>query len=442
MIRIISDVEKARQTVLKRRPWAEVEVPPQVAEGIRRVFGEPLTPHQAVARILADVRERGDAALLDYSRRIEGVELDNLAVSAEEMDTAWQTTPAELREALSLAAERIRAFHQRQPKSSWLEWRQGEAVGQIVRPLERVGIYVPGGKAVYPSSLLMAATPAQVAGVAEIVVTSPPGPEGRIAPVILAAARIAQVERVFKLGGAQAIGALAFGTETVPRVDKIVGPGGLFPVLAMRQVFGVVGVAGLPGPTEALIIADDSARPALVAADLLAQAEHDELATPLLLTPSAALAEAVRREIEAQLAPLPRRGIIARALEGQGAIVLVGSVEEAVELANGYAPEHLCLLVRDPWSLVGQVKHAGGIFLGEPSSESLGDYVVGPSHIMPTGGTARFSSPLNVWDFLKITGLFAVEEEVARQLTPAAVAIAQAEGLTAHAAALRKRVRG
>ncbi len=439
VIKIIREAGEAKATVLKRTPLEEIRVSAQMAEGIRQVFGQALTPEEAVAWIINDVRQKGDKALLDYTQRIEGVALKSLKVSQDEMEKAWQETPQALRQALELAAERIRRFHQQGRMKSWLEWREGSALGQIVHPLERVGVYVPGGTAPYPSSLLMAAIPAQVAGVSQVVATSPPDREGCLPPAVLAAARIAGVDAVFKVGGAQAIAALAYGTESVPKVDKIVGPGNLFVVLAKRQVFGSVAIDGLPGPTETLLVADETARPAYVAADLLAQAEHDALATALLITPSLKLALAVQSELERQLAALSRREIAARSLEERGAIVVVRDLNEAIDLANYYAPEHLCLLVADPWSLVGKVRNAGGVFLGEVSSEALGDYVAGPSHIMPTGGTARFASPLNVNDFLKITSVFALAGEEMREIAPAAVEIARAEGLTAHAAAVRMR---
>jgi histidinol dehydrogenase len=285
----------------------------------------------------------------------------------------------------------------------------------------------------------MAAVPARVAGVEEIVVTSPPGRNGKVSDVVLAAAKVSGVDAVFKVGGAQAIGAMAYGTESVPRVDKIGGPGNLFVMLAKRRVYGQVAIDSLPGPTETLIIADDSADPALVAADLLAQAEHDVLASPICVTPSRPLAESVQVEVARQIESLERAEIIVQALQGQGGIILTADLAQALELANEYAPEHLCLLVRNAWSWVGQVRNAGGIFVGETASEALGDYVVGPAHIMPTGGTARFSSPCNVWDYVKITSVFAPGEETVRHISPAAIAIAKAEGLTAHAAAIQMR---
>jgi len=364
------------------------------------------------------------------------VDAQTIVVSPAEIDAAYVETPRAVREALERAAARIRAFHEKQKPTSWLDWDDQAALGQKITPLARVGIYVPGGTAPLPSSLLMAAIPAQVAGVREIVVASPP----RIAPAILAAAKIANVSRVYAMGGAQSIAALAFGTESVARVDKIFGAGGLFTTIAKRQVFGSVGIDGLYGPTETLLIADDSANPAWCAADLLAQAEHDELATSILITTSRAFAEAVAQHIQSQIVHLSRRDIIAKSLASQGALIVVANLDEALELANAFAPEHLCLLVRDPWNWVGKVENAGGVFIGEWTNEALGDYIIGPSHVMPTAGTARFASPLNVNDFVKITSVFSISARAARELGESAARLAEVEGLTAHAAAIRQRM--
>jgi histidinol dehydrogenase len=443
-IAIIEGFEAGRAHITRLRQDKDTALPEGVRAQLAAVFGREISAAEAVRQIVADVRNDGDAALHDYARRIEGLALDQIAVQAGELAAAYQAIPAELRAALQVAADRIRAFHEREPWQSWLEWDgEGGALGQAIRPLQRVGVYVPGGTAAYPSSLLMAAIPAQVAGVEEIVVTTPPFDRNRAGSggsrAILAAAHLLGLKRVFLLGGAQAIAALAYGTESVPRVDKIVGAGGLFVTLAKQAVYGDVGIDGLYGPTETLLIADDTAAPATVAADLLAQAEHDPLATALLITPSAEVAQAVRAEVARRLAGLSRQEIIEASLAGQGAILVVADLAEALALADEYAPEHLCLLVGEPWLLVGQVRNAGGIFVGEGSSEALGDYVVGPSHVMPTRGTARFSSPLHVRDFLKVTSIFAVGEATARRLGPAAEAIAAAEGLTAHAAAVTAR---
>jgi histidinol dehydrogenase len=439
-IPVLFGMQAALEKIARRRALADKVVSPVVSARTIEIFGEALTPEDAVTRVLVDVRARGDAAVHAWMAKIDGVAADSYSVSADEIETAYLETPEPVREALALAAARIRAFHEKQRPRSWLDWSEdGGALGQIVQPLERVGIYVPGGSAPLPSSLLMSAVPAQVAGVKEIVVVSPPSRSGRIAPVILAAARTIGVTRVHALGGAQAIGALAFGTESIPRVDKILGAGGLFTTLAKRQVFGIVGIDGLYGPTETVLIADDSASAVYAAADLLAQAEHDALATSLLLTNSPALAEQVAQEVDRQVEGLARRAIIEQALQAQGAILVLDSLAECVEIANAFAPEHLCLLTREAWSLVPQVRNAGGIFVGEQSSEALGDYVLGPSHVMPTGGTARFASPLNVNDFVKLTSVFYASAGEAARLSAAGQLLANGEELTAHAHALRVR---
>lgn len=440
-IPILTGVEAGREKVKRARMIEDKPLPPALTLRMRSVFGADLKPDQAVAQIIADVRARGDAALVDWTRRVDGVDLASGAVSPLEMQAALDETPSVVREALEVAAARVRAFHEKQKPRSWLEWSaDGGALGQIVQPLERVGIYVPGGNAPLPSSLLMEAIPAQVAGVREIVVATPPTHDGHISPVILAAAQMLRIDQVFALGGAQAVAALAYGTETVPRVDKIVGAGGLFTTLAKRQVFGVVGIDGLYGPTETLLVADESANPAFVAADLIAQAEHDVMATSLLMTVSENLAAATCQAISEQMATLTRREIIRRSLASQGAIIVVSTLEEAIELANAFAPEHLCLLVKDPWSIVPLIRNAGGIFVGERTTEALGDYVLGPSHVMPTMGTARYASPLNVNDFVKITSLMHVSPAEARALSSPAHILAEAEGLTGHARAVTIRL--
>ncbi len=460
-IRIVEGFAAAQAHVARLRSGADAALPASLAERLRDIFGRDLSPQEAVAQVVADVRREGDAALRDYGRCIDGADLATFAVAPGAIRAAYDATPPDLRDALHLAAGRIRAFHRREPFRSWLEWDgEGGALGQMIHPLRRVGVYAPGGTAAYPSSLLMAAIPAQVAGVEEIAVATPPvlrqaqdaplrhgGPkaahqDARLAQgagAVLAAAHVAGVDEVYLLGGAQAVAALAYGTESVPRVDKIVGAGGLFVTLAKKLVYGDVGIDGLYGPTETLLLADEAAAPATVAADLLAQAEHDPLATALLVTPSARLAKAVQAEVERQLPALARRDVVTASLAGQGALLLVAGLDEALAVANAYAPEHLCLLVADPWPLVGRVRNAGGVFVGEAASEALGDYVVGPSHVMPTGGTARFGSPLHVRDFLKVTSVFAVGEAAARRLAPAARTLARAEGLTAHAAAVAAR---
>lgn len=438
-IAIIQGQDAVRAHVAGLRAREEKPLPQAMLSRLCDIFGREISAEEAVAQIIADVQRDGDAALRDYTQRIDGVSLDGFAVDSIAIEAAYSASPVELREALHLAADRVRAFHEMEPGQSWVQWDEaGGALGQVIRPLHRVGIYAPGGTAAYPSSLLMAVIPAKVAGVEEILVATPPGPRGVGASSVLAAAHVAGVKRVFLLGGAQAVAAFAYGTESIPPVDKILGAGGLFVTLAKKQVYGDVGIDGLYGPTETLLIADDAANPSLVAADLLAQAEHDPLATALLITPSRRLGEAVRAEVACQLPSLSRREIIEQSLAGQGAILIVADLDDALSLANNYAPEHLCLLVAEPWLLVGKVQSAGGVFVGEHSSEALGDYVVGPSHIMPTQGTARFASPLHVRDFVKVTSIFAVGQ-LDQELSSAARIIAQAEGLTAHAAAIAAR---
>ncbi len=442
MIKIYKDWKKAHESVLRRRDFLVLdEVPDSTRQSIRRVFGEDLTPEQAVARVLANVGERGDAAVREWTERVDGVALAGLEVDPALWQEAWRGLPQDLAAALELAAGRIRDFHSRQPIASWESADMGGTMGQRVVPLQRVGVYVPGGTAPLPSSLLMAALPARVAGVGEIVVCTPParGDDGQPSSVVLAAAHLAQVDRLFRIGGAQAIGAMAYGTESVPRVDKIVGAGGLFTTLAKRQVYGRVGLDGLYGPTETIVVADESANPAWVAADLLAQAEHDTLATAILLTPSARLAEAVAVEVGKQLEQLDRAEIIAESLGGQGGIVITPDLDTAITLADEFAPEHLCLSVRDPEAWAAKIKNAGGLFLGEHSCEVLGDYVAGANHIMPTGGTARFSSPVNVLDFVKIINVVGLDPATAASIAPAAARLADAESLGAHAAAARAR---
>ncbi len=440
MIRIYETVNEAR-AILNRRQMATVEdVPDVVLEGIRRVFGEALTPEAAVARLLADVRARGDAALREWTMRIDGVALDTPEVPRAEWEAAYAALDPELRTALETSAERIRDFHSRQPIPNWTTDAMGGVLGQRLVPLERVGVYVPGGTAPLPSSLLMAAVPARVAGVDEVIICSPANRQtGLISPLTLAAAYIAGVDRMFALGGALAVGALAFGTESVPRVDKVVGAGGLFTTIAKRQVYGIVGLDGLYGPTETIVVADDTANPAWVAADVLAQAEHDVLATAILLTPSRALAEAVQAEVERQTAVLSRADVIRTSLAGQGGIVLTPDLATAVRLADEFAPEHLCLSVAEPEVWVDNIRNAGGIFVGEHSFEVLGDYVAGPSHIMPTGGTARFKGPVNVLDFVKVINIIGLDADTARRLAPNAARIADAESLTAHGMAAKFR---
>ena len=439
MIQIYT-VEQAKETILRREQALEPDVPPGLRDGIRRVFGEELSPEGAVRRLLTAVRTGGDTALREWTERIDGVGLDSLAVSEVEMATAVSRTPSDLYQALELAASRIHAFHECQPLPNWTTDTLGGRLGQRITPIQRVGVYVPGGTAPLPSSLLMSVIPAQVAGVSEIVIATPPGQDGTIADVILAAAQIAGVQTIYKLGGAQAIGAMAFGTESIQRVDKIVGAGNIFVTLAKRQVYGLVGIDGLYGPTETVVVADETADSAWVAADLLAQAEHDWLATAILLTPSHSLAEGVQREVARQMEALNRTEILAVSLANQSGIVLTADLDEACQLASDFAAEHTCIATQNPAAYVDKIPNAGGLFIGERSFEVLGDYVAGPSHVMPTSGTARFASPLNVLDFVKISSIIELDDATSAQLSPVAAKIAAAEGLSAHAAAAIKRL--
>jgi histidinol dehydrogenase len=434
MIRIY-DVETAKKSILKRIPPDETAVPPAMLDRLAATFGEKITPEEAVRRILRDVRSRGDAAIRYWSSKLDGFPADApIRIPAEALVAALETLDAPTREALEVAADRIREFYRRQPLTSWFTNDLGGTLGQFIRPHSRVGLYVPGGTAPLPSSVLMSAIPAQVAGVKDVVVVAPPVQgTGLIAEITLAACALCGVTEVYAMGGAQAIAALAYGAESVPAVDKIFGPGNLFVTLAKRQVFGAVGIDGLAGPTETAVIADETAKPAWVAADLLAQAEHDVLASAILLTPSRKLAEAVQVEVGRQMETLPRDQILAQSIPNNSGIVVTKDLDEAAALNNAYAPEHLCLAVADPWALSEKISNAGGIFMGEHSFEVLGDYVAGPSHVMPTGGSARFASPLNIWDFVHIISLIALNPATTAQIAPLAARIARAEGLEAHA---------
>ena len=394
---------------------------------------------QAVRQIIDDVRRRGDAALFEYTLKFDGVKLTSLEVNKEQIAGAYQQVDAKLVSALKLAAERISIFHTRQ-KDSLLHENIGEGLGWLIRPLKRVGIHTPGFTAPLPSSLLMTAIPAKVAGVREVILVTPPRPQEGVSPVTLVAASIAGVDRVFSVGGAQAIAALAFGTESIPSVDKVCGPGNIYVLLAKKLLYGVVGIDGLYGPSEVLIIADETANPEYCAADLLAQAEHDPLASAILITTSRRLADKVNQEVERQLKDLERQAIAAESLNSRGVIAVVTSLSEAIQLANLYAPEHVCLLVDKAISYVDQLSNAGCIVVGSKPTVVLGDYVAGPSHVLPTEGTARFSSPLNVTDFVKLVNLITVDEAELKELGPAAATIAHAEGLEAHARAVEKRL--
>jgi len=435
---IIEGFEPAKSVLSRQVPVESYPLSPVLGQRLKELFGTD-DPEQAVRQIINQVRNRGDAALIEYTLRFDGVKLSSLEVSKEQIAGAYQEVDSELVSALKLAADRVRSFYLTQKRHIW----SGTAPlssAQLIRPLERIGAYVPGGTASYPSTVLMTAIPARVAGVSEVILVTPPRGQGTVPPSTLVAADIAEVDRIFSVGGAQAIAALAFGTESVPKVDKICGPGNIFVVLAKKLVYGVVDIDGLQGPSEVLIIADETATPEYCAADLLAQAEHDPLASAILITTSRRLADEVNREVEEQLKVLPRQAIASECLASRGMIVVVSNVDEAVELANLYAPEHLCLMVDRAASYIDKVSNAGCIFIGENSTVVLGDYVAGPSHVLPTGGTARFSSPLNIGDFIKLIDLVNIDEVGLKQLGRAASIIARAEGFDAHARAIEKRL--
>jgi len=410
----------------------------------RKAIDEDPVYLERVTAILADVRARGDAALRDLTARFDGVTLDDFRVPASRVKHARARLSPEVLDSLHLAADRLEKFHRKQPLTAWVTQELGGTLGQLVTPLDRVGCYVPGGTAPLPSTVLHTVTLARVAGVKEIVVATPPNPTfpetGFVSPVILAAADIAGATEVLRIGGAQAIAALAYGTESVRSVDKIAGPGNVYVTLAKKLVYGVVGIDGLAGPTETVVVADEFANPAWVAADLLAQAEHDVLASAILLTPSESLAHAVQSQISNLLESLSRADIITQTFEKNSGVVLTRDLAEAVALADEYAPEHLCLAVRDPWAWVPKIKHAGGLFLGEHSFEVLGDYLAGPSHVMPTGGSARFASPLTVLDFVRFTSLVALDPATTARIAPHAARLARSEMLTAHAEAAERRL--
>ena len=399
---------------------------------------------RATAEILEAVRARGDAALIDLTRRFDQWtprSAADLEVPREAGREALASLGSREREALEFAAARIRAYHQRQVQDSWrIEDAEGAVLGQQVTPIDRVGLYVPGGKAAYPSSVLMSAVAAKVAGVPELVMVTPT-PRGEMNGPVLAAAALAGVDRIFRVGGAQAVGALAFGTESVPAVDKIVGPGNAYVASAKRRVFGRVGIDMVAGPSEVLVIADSSARADWVAMDLFSQSEHDEVAQAILLSPDATLIEKVAQSMKRQIGEMPRREIISASLAGRGALIHVRDLDEACMLANRIAPEHLELAVAEPEMLLAKIRHAGAIFLGHHASESLGDYCAGPNHVLPTSRTARFSSPLGVYDFQKRSSVIGVSQAAARRLGREAATLARAEGLEAHARSAEFRVR-
>jgi histidinol dehydrogenase len=399
---------------------------------------------ESVAEIIEDVKKRGDKALIEYTEKFDGISLEpsTLEIDSDEIENAVNSLDPEDLDLLRLSAGRIEKFHKKQSLRSWSYTdEEGVGLGQEIRPLDRVGIYAPGGRALYPSTVLMAAIPAKVAGVGEIILATP-STGGRVHPLILAAAKLGGVERIFRIGGAQAIAALAYGTESVPLVDKIVGPGNIYVAAAKRMVFGKVGIDMIAGPSEILIISDGTSRPDIAAADLLSQAEHDELASAVLVTPSEDFAREVASEVDLQLKVLERSAIAQKSVENYGAVIVTADMDEAVKIANMIAPEHLELMVKNPESVLEKIKNAGAVFMGYYTPEALGDYIAGPNHILPTGGTARFSSPLGVYDFVKRMSVVSFSEKSLRRYGGETARFADIEGLRAHGQSIMVRLEG
>lgn len=415
-----------------------------IEDFISRLTSRLLEPPEEIVRsvnsILMDVKNNGDRALLEYTKRFDRIELKTPLLPGKKIKEAADKVERPVLKALELAAKRIRGFHEKQKERSWSYREGGILLGQLIRPIERVGVYVPGGRAAYPSTVLMNVIPAQVAGVKEIAVVTPT-PDGIINPYVMTAIEMLGIKEVYSIGGAQAVGALAYGTETIKRVDKIVGPGNIYVALAKKAVFGIVDIDMIAGPSEVLIIADRTARPEFVAADLLSQAEHDENASAVVITDSSELAEKVKTEIDRQLQELKRKDIALSSLSNYGAIIITKDLKEAAVLASRIAPEHLELMVKKPRTLLPYIRNAGAIFLGKWTPEPLGDYIAGPNHTLPTGGTARFSSPLGVYDFIKRSSLIEFTEKGFQRLAPFVETIAEVEGLEAHARSVRVRKR-
>ncbi len=437
-LKVIHGVENAENVLVRVDPLDLDSLPESVLARTEEAFGDGVTPEQSVRKILGDVRRDGDAAVLRYAKLLDGSDLEEFRVTEAQMAQARDSISKELRESLELAAQRVRDFHEATMPREWVDREQG--LGELVRPLDRVGLYAPGGSAAYPSTVLMTAVPARVAGVREVILCTPPQRGEALNPAVIAAAEIAGVDALYQVGGVPAIAAMAYGTESVPKVDKICGPGNIFVAYAKKLVQGQVDIDGVFGPTETIVVADQTANASFCAADLIAQAEHDPLATAILITNAEDLIERVAAEVDRMLATQPRGDIAKAALDRQGRVVLVDSLDEAVDLVNRIAPEHLCLLVDQPWSWVSKIKHAGGLFLGEFSPEVMGDYIAGPSHVMPTGGTARFGSALSVHHFLRTMPVVGLSPTEFQKLGKAAVHIADAEGLSGHASAIQIRL--
>ena len=437
-LNVIKGIQNAENVLVRIDPLDLDSLPESVLARTQEAFGEGVTPLQSIHQILDDVRQDGDAAVRRYAKLLDGSDLEDFRVTEEQMAQARNSVSKELRESLELAAQRVRDFHEATMPSDWVDREKG--LGELVRPLDRVGLYAPGGSAAYPSTVLMTAVPARVAGVREVILCTPPQRGEVLNPAVIVAAEIAGVDALYQVGGVPAVAAMAYGTVSVPKVDKICGPGNIFVSYAKKLVQGSVDIDGVFGPTETIVLADKTANASFCAADLIAQAEHDPLATAILITNSQELVDQVGSEVTRMIAGQPRGEVAQAALDRQGRVVLVDSLEEAVDLVNRIAPEHLCLLLDDPWSWVDKIKHAGGLFLGEYSPEVMGDYIAGPSHVMPTGGTARFGSALSVHHFLRTMPVVGLSPSEFQKLGKAAVHIADAEGLSGHASAVQIRL--
>jgi len=437
-LNVIKGIQNAENVLVRIDPLDLDSLPDSVLARTQEAFGEGVTPLHSIHQILDDVRQDGDAAVRRYAKLLDGSDLEDFRVTEEQMAQARNSVSKELRESLELAAQRVRDFHEETMPSDWVDREKG--LGELVRPLDRVGLYAPGGSAAYPSTVLMTAVPARVAGVREVILCTPPQRGESLNPAVIIAAEIAGVDALYQVGGVPAIAAMAYGTASVPKVDKICGPGNIFVSYAKKLVQGSVDIDGVFGPTETIVLADKTANASFCAADLIAQAEHDPLATAILITNSQELIDQVGSEVTRMIAEQPRGEVAQAALDRQGRVVLVDSLEEAVNLVNRIAPEHLCLLLDDPWSWVDKIKHAGGLFLGEYSPEVMGDYIAGPSHVMPTGGTARFGSALSVHHFLRTMPVVGLSPSEFQKLGKAAVHIADAEGLSGHASAVQIRL--
>jgi len=435
---VIHGVQNAENVLVRIDPLDLDSLPESVLARTEEAFGKGVTAEQSILQMLADVRREGDAAVRRYAKLLDGSDLEDFRVTEAQMAQARASVSKELRESLELAAQRVRDFHEATMPSEWVDREKG--LGELLRPLDRVGLYAPGGSAAYPSTVLMTAVPARVAGVREVILCTPPQRGQALNPAVIVAAEIAGVDALYQVGGVPAIAAMAYGTKSIPKVDKICGPGNVFVSYAKKLVQGQVDIDGVFGPTETIVLADKTANANFCAADLIAQAEHDPLATAILITDSEGLITQVEAEVDRMLASQPRGDIAKAALDRQGRLVLVDSLEDAVDLVNRIAPEHLCLLVDDPWSWVSKIKHAGGLFLGEYSPEVIGDYIAGPSHVMPTGGTARFGSALSVHHFLRTMPVVGLSPAEFQKLGQAAVHIANAEGLNGHASAIQVRL--